>query len=69
MDVLARLKREPDAPRGSQLPLQVAASCTALFIGLLVAQLLAPASPGLHSETVVLSEDLAPSARLQGGGA
>jgi hypothetical protein len=51
------------------IPVQLAVSCAALLIGLVMAQLLSASSEGFYSETIVLSEDIAPSVRLEGGGA
>jgi hypothetical protein len=69
--VLSRLRNEShSAFAGPRLiPVQLAVSCAALLIGLFMAQLLSESSQGSFSETVVLSEDLAPSVRLEGGGA
>ncbi len=53
------------------LQVQLAVSCGALLLGLLIAQFAGydPMPRALHSEMVVLSDDssLAPSVRLEGG--
>ena len=71
-DVFARLRSQ--RARGEMfglrlIPVQLAVSCAALLIGLFMAQLVVSSSAGLFSETIVLSEDIAPSIRLEGGGA
>ena len=71
--VLGRIGRERrgDIFGRRTLEVQLAVSCGALLLGLLVAQFAGynPMPRPLHSEMVVLSDDsaLAPSVRLEGG--
>ena len=50
------------------IPVQLAVSCAALLIGIFMAQLFTAPSERPFSESIVLSDDLAPSVRLEGGG-
>ena len=54
---------------GRLIPVQLAVSCAALLIGIVMAQMLSGPSPASFSESVVLSDDIAPSVLLEGGGA
>jgi hypothetical protein len=69
--VLARIAREAHADvfRGRALPIQFAAGCVALLIGLFIAGLVQSDIAQPRSEAAVLSEDsgLAPSIALEGG--
>ncbi len=64
-------KSQQDIFGGKTLQVQLAVSCGALLLGLLVAQFtgISVMPMPLHSETVVLSDDsfMAPSVRLEGG--
>lgn len=71
--VFARLdtKAQQDIFGGRTLQVQLAVSCAALLLGLLVAQFTGVSimPMPLNSETIVLSDDsaMAPSVRLEGG--
>ena len=69
--VFSRIENESRSGFGGArlIPVQLAVSCAALIIGLFMAQLLAVSSERPFSESIVLSDDLAPSVRLSGGGA
>jgi hypothetical protein len=58
-----------DVFRGRTIQVQLAVSCAALILGILVAQIVDGRIQPMSSETAVLSDDsgLAPSVRLAGG--
>jgi hypothetical protein len=58
-----------DIFRGKTLQIQLAVTCAALIVGLLMAEFVDSRAPMFQSETAVLSDDsgLAPSVRLAGG--
>jgi hypothetical protein len=69
--VWERIDRRRDAFGGRALPIQIAATCGALLMGLAIAQMAGSAimPQPLSSELIVLSDDsaMAPSVRLEGG--
>ena len=69
--VWARIDKRRDAFWGRALPIQIAATCGALLMGLATAQMAQSAimPQPLSSELIVLSDDsaMAPSVRLEGG--
>jgi hypothetical protein len=70
-DVLARINGEArvDVFRGRLIPVQLAVSAAALLIGLFMAEFLTAPAATISSEAIVLSDDIAPSLLLRGGGA
>jgi hypothetical protein len=62
-------RKRGDIFRGHAFQVQLAMSCAALLVGLVMAELVDSSTRPFRSETAVLSDDslLAPSVRLEGG--